>query len=255
MSEVCINPPNWFCYICGKFATKSQRRPIYQTTKYYYSLYFGLEVTNQGEDWAPSIVCNTCEANLSMWMRGKRLAMPFGIPMVWRKPQNHSTDCYFCQTIVRGFSSKNKNKIFYPDCKAADKPVPHSRELLVPTPPQSDEQDDNLKPPIELDEQDDSIDTTHDSELKDPDYVPEGLKKSVAEPKLFSQSDINDLARDLDLSKQRSEIFASRLQERHCLTKGARVTSFRKRNELLSMFFTKENGICHCTDIEGLMTE
>jgi len=26
------------------------------------------------------------------------MAMPFAIPVVWREPSNHSSDCYFCLT-------------------------------------------------------------------------------------------------------------------------------------------------------------
>ncbi len=252
MPQMCINPRDWFCYICGKFAITSQRRPISDRIKYSYSLYFGFEINHQDEDWAPNIVCNTCEANLSMWLRGRRPAMPFGVPMVWREPQNHSTDCYFCQTIVRGFSSKNKKQIVYPDCRAADKPVPHSPELPIPTSPEIES--DDTEPQIESDE-DDKDTLLDDSDLNDPNYIPERLDKPVTEPKLLSQGDINDLARDLDLSKQLSEILASRMQERHFLAKGTKVTNFRTRNELLSTFFTKENGLCYCTDIDGLMTE
>lgn len=245
MEVICINSPNWFCNICGNFAVKAQRRPISETLTNSYFLYFGRMLHCQ-EDWTPNIVCNTCEANLSMWFRGKRSAMPFGTPMIWREPNNHSTDCYFCRTIVRGFSSKNKNKIVYPDCPAVDRPLLHSSKLPIPVPP--------LKIEFDIDAEGDNG-ASNQCDLNDPDYDPGGVIKQVIEPKLFSQSDVNDLVRDLDLSKQHSELLASRLQERHCLLKNAKVTSFRKRNELLSTFFDKQNGICFCNDIEGLMTE
>ena len=38
-------------------------------------------------------------------------------------------------TNVIGFTKKNKNKIMYPDCESAIKPVPHSLNILVPVPP------------------------------------------------------------------------------------------------------------------------
>lgn len=159
--------------------------------------------------------------------------MPFGTPMIWREPMHHSTDCYFCQTVVRGFSSKNKNKIIYPDCRSADEPLLHNSELPVPTSPNK----------IVLEDEDDNGETSNESELNDSDFEPGGCAKAFVEPKLFSKSDVNDLVRDLDLSKQNSKVLASRMQERRCLLKSAKVTSFRKRNELLSTFFDKENGI------------
>ena len=37
------------------------------------------------------------------------------------------------------------------------------------------------------------------------------------EPKLFNQSDLNDLVRELNLSKDGAQLLASRLKERHML--------------------------------------
>ena len=42
-------------------------------------------------------------------------------------------------------------------------------------------------------------------------------------PKFFTQSDLNDLVRDLDLSKDKSKILASRLQERCLFTSDDKV--------------------------------
>ena len=68
--------------------------------------------------------------------------MPFAVSMVWREQSDHVTDCYFCMTAIRGFSRKNKSKIYYPVCKSAIKPVSHSPDLPVPQPPT--EKDDSL---------------------------------------------------------------------------------------------------------------
>ena len=61
--------------------------------------------------------------------------MPFAIPMIWREPTNHATDCYFCMTNVKGMNKKNKNMIKYPDIPSAIRPVPHSDDLPIPIPP------------------------------------------------------------------------------------------------------------------------
>lgn len=121
-SKICKNNANVFCYICGQFCISSQIQPITANTKKYYELYFGRVIESCKENWVPEIVCKCCEVNLLSWWNGKRKQMPFGVPMKWGKPRNHRNDCYFCMTSVVGFSSKNKHKIKYPDCRSAVKP-------------------------------------------------------------------------------------------------------------------------------------
>ena len=55
----------------------------------------------------------------------------------------------------------------------------------------------------------------------------------------FNQSQLNDLVRDLDLSKQADEILASRLNEKHVLHSSAKVSYFRKRGEHFITFFLR----------------
>ena len=61
--------------------------------------------------------------------------MNFAIPMVWREPQDHSSECYFCITQVKGISSKSKHTVKYPKLPSAMRPVPHSENLHIPHPP------------------------------------------------------------------------------------------------------------------------
>lgn len=56
--------------------------------------------------------------------------MPFTVPMIWRKPTNHSTDCYFCLTNIPGFPKKNKFRIVYPVCPLTLKPVAHDATTI-----------------------------------------------------------------------------------------------------------------------------
>ena len=55
--------------------------------------------------------------------------------MVWREPRNHADDCYFCLTNINGFNASSKKNIKCPNLRSASRPVLHSDDLPVPTPP------------------------------------------------------------------------------------------------------------------------
>jgi len=74
-------------------------------------------------------------------------------------------------------------------------------------------------------------------------------------PVLFDQQGLNDLIRDLGLSKDGGELLTSRLEERNLLLKDVKVTSQRKRHEAFSQFFSFEDGFCYCNDVIGLFEE
>jgi hypothetical protein len=135
MPRKCLNSSDVFCYICGQFTLADHKRAISSFVKNCYLAYFGCKLGDQDKPWAPHVVCQSCEMNLRHWFTGRRKSMPFGIPMIWREPTNHATDCYFCMTKISGFSKKNKKKIIYPSPPSAMRPVPHSDDVPIPTPP------------------------------------------------------------------------------------------------------------------------
>lgn len=241
-SKSCMNLNNFFCNICGKFATKCQRRPISEKIRALYQAYFNRQIVT--EHFAPNICCKTCESNITMWSNGRRKSMPFAVPMIWREQKNHIDDCYFCLTKISGFTNKTKDSILYKDCESVDKPIGHSEDLPVPIPPYQNVQSCDR-------EEDDENYESETSTSKDPDYVPQALVKPT--PHLLEQPDLNDLSRDLKLSKQESEILGSRMKEYNLLSNGTRTSVFRNRNHALSKFFAKEDGVCYCIDISGLM--
>ena len=52
--------------------------------------------------------------------------------MVWRDPQNHLNDCYFCAVKVTGLKSKTRSSVKYPSLPSAIQPLPHIDDLPVP---------------------------------------------------------------------------------------------------------------------------
>ena len=67
-----------------------------------------------------------------------------------------------------------------------------------------------------------------------------------------NQKDINDLVRDLSLTKSNAELLISRLKQWDLLDDSVRITSQRKRHCGFSMFYTFKDVLCYCHDIEGL---
>lgn len=104
----CKNNSNLFCYICGVYVISKQQNNITNYVKNIYHEYFGIQLDDQDKSWPPHIACRSCFESLRNWKKGKRLSMPFGIPMVWREPKNHIDNCYFCMVNVSGYNKKKK---------------------------------------------------------------------------------------------------------------------------------------------------
>ena len=115
--------------------------------------------------------------------------------MVWREQSDHVTDCYFCMTAIRGFSRKNKSKISYPVCKSAIKPVSHSPDLPVPQPPT--EEEDSLSV--------NACESTSTESEEEPIELDPSFQYESA-PRFINQERLNDLVRDLYLSKEKADI-------------------------------------------------
>ena len=155
--------------------------------------------------------------------------------MVWREPRNHADDCYFCLTNITGFNASSWKKIKYPNLRSAMRPVPHSDDLPVPTPPVNKD-----------------LLSSSDEEMPSRESTYLGI--SGNELHWITQENLNDLAHDLYLSKQQSELLASRLKQWNLVQEYVRITSFRNRNKDLAFFFNMENKLCYCTNIPGLFT-
>ena len=72
-----------------------------------------------------------------------------------------------------------------------------------------------------------SSDNISSSDNSSDEYVPE----DTLNPQFLSKSDLNDLVRDLKLTKQQSENLASRLKEFNLLQKNVSASYYRKRSD------------------------
>ncbi|XP_076814257.1 uncharacterized protein LOC143460567 [Clavelina lepadiformis] len=197
----CKNDPDRFCYICGKVTLRSRQAKITQFVKKAYYAYFGVKLGDQDKAFAPHICCRACIENLRLWSLKKIKSLPFSIPMVWREGKDHVTDCYFCMTNLQGINRKNKQHVKYPDVPSAMKPVPHGPGIPVPEPPgEISEMECCSSAASKASEQD-----TWDAE------------QSTSQPKPLTQLELNDLTRDLNLTKESAQLLGSRLRENNLL--------------------------------------
>lgn len=119
-SRGCLSNPNSYCYVCGEFVVKKQRKNITDFVKKAYYAYFGVKLGDQDRNWAPHIVCSICVEELRQWTKGEKKAMRFGVPMIWREQKNHSDDCYFCTCKSKGIPRRQGKilpiRIFHQHC-------------------------------------------------------------------------------------------------------------------------------------------
>ncbi|KAG7160044.1 hypothetical protein Hamer_G017501, partial [Homarus americanus] len=134
------------------------------------------------------------------------------VPMVWWEPKNHGDDCYFFCLKIEGYNAKNKQGIVYPNIPSAMRPVPHGPEVAVPIPT------DVLQSVSSESDRDSSSDNVSDA------YQAEDISDK---PEVFTQSEINDLVRDLNLPKESTELLGSRLKSKKLLSKGAHFSWYR----------------------------
>lgn len=123
---------------------------------------------------------------------------------------------------------------------SATRPVPHSEAFPVPTCP-------NVL-------QEEQIDTEigeaiADLSTSDEEFLP--LQEDS--PHLITQLELNDLVRDLNLSKAQAEILGSRLQGWKLLAPDTRISVYRNRQKELSQYFSTEENLSFCNNIDHLM--
>ena len=222
--RVCLNKANSFCYVCGDFTTVAQRRTITSLLRTAYFHYFDCKIGDQDKFWAPHICCKPSYNGLTAWFNGKKAAFNFAVPTGWREPGNHADDCYIYLINITGFNVPSRKKIKYPNLRSGMRPVPHSDDISVPT--LSVNKDLLSSSDEEMSSREDSAESIS---LEDIESTYSGT--SGNEPHWITQEDLNDLARDLYLSKQLSELLASRLTQWNLVQEDVSITSFRNRNK------------------------
>ena len=152
-----------------------------------YRDYFGVKLGDQDKPFAPHVCCKTRVENLNDWRNGKKKTMPFAIPMVWSEGKDHTTN-YFCMINLKRINRKNKY---------------HGSDLPIPEP-------------------DGNMEYSSDFEYSDMTVVADDAYKPEEDDQAFplTQAKIDDLTRNLNFSKESTQLLGSRFKEKQLLAPG-----------------------------------
>ena len=136
-------------------------------------------------------------------------------------------------------TGKNAPAIVYPIISSLIAPVPHSNQLPAPI-------STRCQDPVLADDS-----TTDEDDITIDDYV---LNSNLDEKKPYysNQKDLNDLIRDLGLTKSNAELLTSRPKQWNLLDVSVQNAEPRKRHQNFSSFFIMQNAICFCNNVSGL---
>ena len=133
---------------------------------------------------------------------------------------------------------KTKKGIKYPNLLSAIRPVPHGPDLPVPSPP------DKLG--------DDSESSSLQSATEEMCFETHQYETPVDK---FTQSELNDLIRELQLTKGKSELLGSRLREKNMLASGVKFSWYRNREKEFRKYYAQEDQLVFCMDIRNLLLQ
>ena len=129
-----------------------------------------------------------------------------------------------------GHHRGKKTDVFdYPDLPSSLRPVKHCEEVPVQNCPASISRDS--------------------SNSKTDDDIPYDVPSIEVEPHFPNQSELNDLIRDLGLTKSNAEILTSRQKEWNLLDESYHITTQRERHKIFSQDFTLADKVCFSHDI------
>jgi phosphoglycolate phosphatase-like HAD superfamily hydrolase len=69
----------------------------------------------------------------------------------------------------------------------------------------------------------------------------------------FTQSELNDLIRELQLTKEKSELLGSRLHEKKMLASGVKFSWYRSREKEFRKYYAQEDQLVFCKDVHNLL--
>ena len=108
----------------------------------------------------------------------------------------------------------------------------------------------NIPTEFSHDDANDNIEASEPSTLEDVRFLPIAVDDN---PHQISQNELNDLVRDLGLSKSKAELLGSRLQQWNLLQDDVRISVFRSRHSHFEPYFSWAEQVVYCLNVAGLM--
>lgn len=249
--DACLKNRRFFCIMCGEQNVAKNllhfSENIFEIYKACFRVLDDISRTYPNP-WTPQVICRTCESRLRRWKNGER-KMVFSSPMIWRQSINHDEDCYFCKNMKSGINTRKR---------VSHHPVVTSTITLPVL--AIERRDSHMSVDVEEDErmeyqEDDEEESDSSIDRYDEPNISQRIFCSVPSSSQFNQAELNNFVRDLGLSKQKSEVAASRLKEKGLLTKGTKVTYYRSRDEPFRKYFSQEESLVYCKNVNGLLNE
>ena len=165
---------------------------------------------------------------LFLWFGGNQVIKQVAATSVW------------CHLFLEASRRKKKRKMVYPNITSAIRPVPHGEGMSFPEPPKEftiDSDDENESK---------SISRSPEPPASTEPHVFHG-RASAPLPHILFREELNDLVRDLELSKSKAELLGSRLKQWNLLEKNVRISSFRSRHQQLVPSSGRKMTLCSGT--------
>lgn len=198
----------YFCFVCGKFTAKVNKKSKTETFVKLYRLYYE-------QDWVddshvPQFGCSNCYVSLFKWKAKKlradgSLCKPkYKEPMTWNSSSEHNEEeCYFCVNFTKGMTTAKNTTTRYVATIATRLPIEHgdaSPPLNLPVnQEQQDDADDNMDIDMDMDM---DLESSFVQQSTSSEYVPP--RSAVTNPILVNQPYLNHMARKLELSQRKS---------------------------------------------------
>lgn len=291
--HVCNNDPNAFCFVCSKFIVPTRaKREITDDIRILYKKCYKLDMQDDG-DWVPHYICELCFEDMEEFKRtGDKTSLPFTTPARWRQPQSDD-DCYICNadiqvsyanvsSLVFPSNSFIKDVIYLNNSKKVMAEIQNSPEGLeikenirtssnkiaeasieyeTSIESESETTDgciDSDKKSIEneckVEIENETDDGSSDSNLLQ--FIPSSFKKEKW-PKKLSESDLDNLVRKLELSKEDIQYLTNVIERKNLFKKRKKPSVFREKyndfrefspggNEISSIYHFKKDVLINC---------